>query len=421
MSAAIEGFAAPRFAAAQDAFAALFDEGLETGAAFSLTLGGEPVLDLWAGAADRDSSQAWTRDTLVPVFSTTNSLTLGGEPVLDLWAGAADRDSSQAWTRDTLVPVFSTTKVMTALVMAWLVEQGLLDYGQTVASLWPDFAQNGKGKITVVQALSHQAGLPGFRDEIAPSDWFDRDLIVEKLAVMASMWKLGEGSGYHPITFGFLADEITRRASGRSIGDILREEFSAPFGLDLWIGLPEREHGRVAALEKPKQFPEFGKRTPERFAAFIAPWASPGQRGAANWRKAEFPGANGHATARDLARLLGMIANGGELDGAQLLSPATLEQLTRERVHGPDRVLPFTLAFAAGLLRNLPGENIPGDPYGFYGPSPHAVGHSGWGGSCAFADPERGLSFAYVMNRQSHHLIGDPRPLRLIRAVYDSV
>jgi CubicO group peptidase (beta-lactamase class C family) len=381
VSISLEGFADPRFAAARDAFAALFDEELETGAAFALEVGGARVIDLWAGAASRET----------------------GAP----------------WARDTLVPVFSTTKALTALVMAWLVEQGALDYEQTVASLWPEFAQNGKAEITVAQALSHQAGLPGFRDEIQQSDWFDREGIAARLAAMAPMWPPGTASGYHPITFGFLADEIARRAAGRSVGAILREEFAGPFGLDLWTGLPDSEHGRVAELEKPNAFPEFGKRTPERFAAFIAPWAAPGQRGAANWRRAEFPGANGHATARGLARMLGIVATGGALDGRHVLSPATLAALTKIRALGEDLVLPFTLAFGAGLLRNLPGRNIPGEAFGFYGPSPHAAGHSGWGGSCAFADPSASLSFAYVMNRQSAHLIGDPRPMRLIRAVYD--
>src|SRR5690606_27005488 len=229
----VQGFCDPRFEGLRAAFAANFEEGLETGAAVALRVDGELVADLRAGAAKGESGAAWDEDTLVPVFSTT--------------------------------------KAMTALCMAWLVEQGMLDYEQTVASLWPEFAQNGKAQITVAQALSHQAGLPGFRDEIAQSDWFDRDLIVAKLAAMAPMWPPGTASGYHPITFGFLADEIARRAGGRSVGAILREEFAERFDLDLWIGLPESEHGRVAELEKPKHYPEFGKRTPERFAAFIAP------------------------------------------------------------------------------------------------------------------------------------------------------
>jgi CubicO group peptidase (beta-lactamase class C family) len=107
---------------------------------------------------------------------------------------------------------------------------------------------------------------------------------------------------------------------------------------------------------------------------------------------------------------MGVLANGGQLAGATVLSPAVLAQAVRERVFGPDKVLPFTLSWAAGLLRNR-GISI-------YGPGALAVGHSGWGGSCAFADPETRVSASYVMNKQSVHLLGDPRPLRLIEALY---
>jgi len=379
----IHGFADAQFARVRDAFAANFEEGLESGAAVAVRVDGEPVADLWAGTASRETGADWAEDTLVPVFSTT--------------------------------------KAMAALTIAFLVEQGMLDYGQTVASLWPEFAQNGKETVTVAQALSHQAGLPGITEQMDPADWFDWNAITARLAAQAPMWKLGEGSGYHPVTFGFLAGEIARRASGRSVGTILREEFAQPHGLDLWIGLPDEEHGRAAEMEKPKAIPNFGKVNPEKTAAFLSPWAAPGQRGAPAWRRAEFAGANGHGTARSLAHLMDLLSQKGALDGSQILSASTLGALTEERVRGQDRVLPYIVAFAAGLLRNLPGANKDQAPdWGFYGPSPNAIGHSGWGGSCAFADPDRGVSFSYVMNRQSAHLIGDPRPGRLIAALYES-
>jgi CubicO group peptidase (beta-lactamase class C family) len=107
---------------------------------------------------------------------------------------------------------------------------------------------------------------------------------------------------------------------------------------------------------------------------------------------------------------MGVVANGGVLDGQKILSLGTLGQLTRERVFGQDRVLPYRLSWGAGLLRNKGIE--------IYGPNERAVGHSGWGGSCAMADPERKVSAAYVMNKQSSWLIGDPRPVGLINAFY---
>lgn len=125
---------------------------------------------------------------------------------------------------------------------------------------------------------------------------------------------------------------------------------------------------------------------------------------------AEFPAANAHATAGALARLMSIYAMGGELDGHRFISDATLEALVEERVAGEDKVLPFDLSWAAGVMRNTRAQ--------LYGPVAETVGHSGWGGSCAFADPVNRLSGAYVMNRQQHFLAGDPRPMRLIEAVY---
>ena len=116
---------------------------------------------------------------------------------------------------------------------------------------------------------------------------------------------------------------------------------------------------------------------------------------------------------RDLARIMAVVANGGALDGRSVLSPGVLAQMLRERIHGRDKVVPFDISWGAGFTRNA-GLDI-------FGPNPAAVGHCGWGGSCAFADPATGISAAYVMTRQSPHLLGDPRALRLIAALYSAV
>ena len=184
-------------------------------------------------------------------------------------------------------------------------------------------------------------------------------------------------------------------------------------GLDLWIGLPDSEHARCAELMRPTAVPKFGAMNDAVKAAFMTKWAAPGGRGTADWRRAEIPSANGHATAPALARLMGALASGGELDGVQVLSPETMEKARAERIVGQDLVLPFTISWGAGFMRNTPNF--------FYGPTPDAFGHSGWGGSCAFADPSRGVSGAYVMNRQGTELIGDPRPVRLIQAAYEAL
>ncbi|HEV7385645.1 MAG TPA: serine hydrolase domain-containing protein, partial [Phenylobacterium sp.] len=225
----IAGHAPARFAAVKDVFAANFEAGEELGARFTLVEAGETVLDLWAGHADRARTRPFDDKTLVPIFSTT--------------------------------------KAIAALLVARLVDQGRLDYGQTVASVWPEFAAAGKASITVEQLLSHQAGLSGIPDPMDPALWFDWDAICAKLAAMAPLWPPGTACGYHPITFGYLAGEIFRRVDGRRMGAALREDLAGPFGLDLWIGTPDSEHGRVAELDRPKALPEFGEINAARRAA----------------------------------------------------------------------------------------------------------------------------------------------------------
>ena len=339
------------------------------------------------------------------------TLALEGEVVLDLHAGHADRGGTRPFGPDTLTPVFSVTKAIASLMLARAVDRGRLDYDKPVADGWPEFAQAGKAGVTVAQALSHQAGLPGFAEPMDPALWFEPDAIAAKLAAAAPMWPPGTASGYHPITWGYLAGEIFRRADGRTIGRALSEDLAGPFALDLHIGLPDALHPRVAEMVRPTAMPELGPITEPRRAAFLTKWASPSGRSSADWRRAEIPSANGHATAEALARLMAAVACDGELDGRMVLSRSAVDALRRERIAGDDLVLPFRLSLAAGLTRNDPAQR-------FFGPGPRTVGHYGWGGSCAFADPDQRLSGAYVMNKQSNVLVGDPRAVGLIEAAY---
>ena len=295
----IHGLCPPRFAAVKDAFAANFTDAPEG------------LNELAAGF----------------------SVCIDGETVIDLRAGWADTARTRPFGADTLVPVFSTGKAVMATLIALCVERGRLDYEQPVASYWPDFGQAGKEAVTVGQLMSHQAGLPGFDEPVEPSLWFDRAAVLERLCAQAPMWPPGTASGYHPITIGYLAGELFRRIDGRSMGTALREEFP---GLDLWIGLPEAEHGRVAQMRKPTAAPYLGEIDAVRRSAFLDKGSAPGGRGSTEWRMMEIPSANLHGTARDLARFM-IVAATGESGGRTVLSGRTLAQMRRERIAGPDR------------------------------------------------------------------------------------
>jgi CubicO group peptidase (beta-lactamase class C family) len=341
------------------------------------------------------------------------SVCIEGEVVIDLWAGHADTARTRPFAADTLVPVFSTGKAVMALMIAAAVERGLLAYEDRVADHWPAFGQAGKGQITVAQLMSHQAGLPGFVDTVDATIWFDRQAVLDRLCAQAPMWEPGAASGYHPITIGYLAGELFRIVDGRTMGAALRKDFAEPFGLDLWIGLPEAQHARVAQLRKPGAAPDLGVVDGVKRSAFLDKGSAPGRRGSSEWRTMEIPSANLHGTAPALARMLGVLANGGALDEHSILSPGLVAQATAERIRGLDRVVPFQISWAAGWMRN--------ETLSIFGPSPEAVGHCGWGGSCAMADAANRVSAAYVMTRQSPHLVGDPRAVRLMNALYSAV
>jgi CubicO group peptidase (beta-lactamase class C family) len=364
----VEGYVAPGFERVRDAFAAALPE--ELGAGF---------------AAVRD-----------------------GKVVVDIWGGWADRAQTKPWTRNTIAPVYSTTKGVSAIVLAMLAGQGLLDYEAPLAALWPAFAAHGKDKVTIAQTLAHQAGVPGFAEKIDPDLWLDPPACAEAIAALAPMWPPGSASGYHPLTWGYIAGEVARRASGRSLGAILREDICAPLGIDFQIGTPESEHSRCAEMKKPSRPGEFGEITPPRQAAFFRPWSAPA-RGSALWRKIEIPSANGHATALAVARLYEIYATGGMIGGARVLSQQSFDALTKRRWNGDDLVLPFNIDWRTGVI---------GNSNRIYGPNAEACGHSGMGGSAGFGDPIAGVSVGYVMNMQSHHIMGDPRALALIDALY---
>jgi CubicO group peptidase (beta-lactamase class C family) len=331
-----------------------------------------------------------------------------GDVLAHIWGGWADRAREARWTRETLTPVYSTSKAISSLVIARLAGQGALDFDAPLSALWPEFGAHGKDRVTIAEALSHQAGVPGFPDPIDPDLWLQAPALANALAALAPMWPPGTASGYHPLTWGYIAGEIARRADGRTLGVILREDICAPLGVDFHIGLPDSEHARCARITKPKRFADFGPMTPIKKAAFLTPWAAP-TRGGAEWRRVEIPSANGHGTALSVAQLCAALAQGGVIGGAEIISAAGMAGLATQRIAGRDLVLPFDLDWRSGVM----GNNL-----GFYGPNPKALGHSGSGGSCGFGDPALRLSAGYVMNAQSHHLIGDPRPRVLIDALY---
>ena len=348
-----------------------------------------------------------------------------GEMVVDLWAGHADAARTRAWDRDTIVNVYSTTKGMAAVCAHRLVDQGLLDLDAPVAKYWPEFAQAGKEQLPVRYLLSHRAGLPAVREFLPPGSLYDWDTMTAALAKQEPWWEPGSQHGYHALTYGWLVGEVVRRITGNSLGAYFREEVAEPLGLDFHIGLAAEHDARTAAMI-PAPIPKPGEGNPiaevlskpgsMQFKAFVmsADLMNPGHANTREWRAAEIPSANGHGTARALARVYGALARGGELDGVRVLSQPAIDQAIVEQSYGPDAVLLLPTRFGLGFMLTMPEMQL--------GPNERVFGHPGMGGSLGFADPDAGVGFGYVMNKMllPPDLI-DPRWPPLVAAVYESL
>ena len=350
------------------------------------------------------------------------AVTLDGRSVVDLWAGHADGARRTPWRRDTLVNVFSVSKALTTICALRLVERGRLDLDAPVARAWAEFAACGKDAITLRQILAHRAGLPAVRPLLPEGAMLDWPAVTAALASQAPWWTPGERHGYHVNTFGFLVGELVRRASGRSVGAVLRDEVAAPLAADVHVGLPRAQHGRVAEFVWTAALPP----TPPDPAALPEPlalqWCTymnpPGVSGSggwvnrADWRCGEVPSTNGHATARGIARVFAALAAGGCTGGVELLAPDTVAAATVEHSSGDDLVLQRPSRFGLGFQLTQPERPL--------GPSPRAFGHFGSGGALGFCDPDARLSFGYVMNHMGPRW-QNPRNAALIEAVYASL
>lgn len=347
MNASAQGFSAPQFA---------------------------PVRDLFDAMLDAD-----------PRYSAQLAVYVGGEQVLDLVGGP---DSAA----DSMTGVFSCSKGVSALAFGLLVQDGLVDLDATVASYWPEFAQQGKGAVTVRQLLSHQAGLVGVQGGFAMEEYNDLPAVADRLASMAPLWRPGSGTfGYHALTMGVFLEELCRRITGERLQDVYNRRIRAPFAADMFLGLPESEEPRF----RPVLFDE--QPAPD----FFEPGSIAGMSGNVqagnllelpNVRSVRAAGScsgAGVGSADGLARVYaGAITGIGEVPA--YLQPETIALMSQEQVWGLDRVFCEISSFAVTFMKANPRMDFG---------SAQAFGHDGANAALGFADPLYGVGFGYVPAR----------------------
>src|SRR2546423_7391113 len=288
------------------------------------------------------------------------SIWQNGKPVLDLHGGFKDARREKAWTDDTLVLIWSATKGIGSACLLHVLQEHKLDIEQRVGEFWPEFAQAGKEKITLAQLLSHQAGLAALDRKI---DILDYENVIDALEKQEPNWPPGSAHGYHARTFGFLLDELVRRISGTRMAEYWRKTFAEPLGLDLWIGLPEKENARVATMyapkvgkePEPKQFyRDVATRGTFAHKVFTSPY---GLNAVSEMNKPEIRAKpivslGGISSANSLAKCYAMLANGGQMEDRSFFSEQTMRWMTTGLTDGLDRVFQIPTAFSAGFMKD---------------------------------------------------------------------
>lgn len=369
----VSGFARPGYERVRDAFERSLAGGSGTGAAF---------------AAVRD-----------------------GEEIVSFWGGTADGTQGRPWAQDTVAGIFSGTKGLLAACVLLLTDRGLLDLGAAVCRYWPEFAVGGKSGIRVRDCMSHTARLPGITRPVTATEITDSAHMARVLASQAPSDDPRAALAYHPLTYGWICDELIRRADGRSAGEFFAGEFASPMSLDIWIGVPADREDRVARLELHRSWPEDSAASarardplwrainanPPVFDRVHFPWNTRA------YHAAGIPGAGGVASARSLARFYARLPD--------VLSPRALQIARTPLAAGVSALTGERMRFGAGFQLQVDGR---------FGPAGDAFGHAGAGGSLHGTWPEERIAFSYVTNLLRDDDRVYERAHSLLRALHES-
>lgn len=358
------------------------------------------------------------------------SIFRGGREVVSLCGGFCDASRSVPWRDETLALIWSATKGVAAACTLHAMQEAGADLHTRVADFWPEFAQSGKGALTLGHVLSHRGGLCAVDDTSA--NILDRESVVRAIEKQTPLRPIEAGPAYGPRVFGFLLDEILRRlAGGEALADYWRRVFAEPLGIDLWIGLPENLNTRVATILAPRA----GMLSPEEelfmrvfadvdslaYRAFSSPRGLSGisAMNSPEIRAISLPSMGGIASSHALSKFYALLASSGTWEGRAFFKKETLGWMSTPLAQGFDPVLQREMSFSAGFMMD-PIDESGSKIRSLLGPSRSAFGHAGRGGSLGFADPEREIGFGYAMNQMGAGVLPHERCGALVRAFYDT-
>ena len=362
----IQGFCEPGFEPLRDVFKAGFDSGIEKGASLAVTRNGETIVDLWAGYMDSEETRPWEEDTITFLASTS--------------------------------------KIIVSICALILIDRGKLDPDKPVVHYWPEFGQQGKGKVLVRQFFNYSSGVPGWEPKIPFTTVLDWQSAIQSLEEQSLWFEPGTRNAYHAETFGFLVGELIRRTSGLTPGKFLQQEVNSLIGTDFYIGTPKSELGRVAL---PIQGPEMERMfEPGSMGDRVLNTYLPPTYDDVNCLVNEIPGTNGMGNGRSIAQLGAIMANHGEFNGHRFLSKKTLDLALTEQSYRHDDAMDMLVRMGFGFGLNSAEFECPSDSCLHWG---------GMGGSFCIMDLASRTSLGYAPNQWLPGIHEDPRsdPIRL--------
>lgn len=382
--------------------------------------------------AAQEAVELWFHENFVQrgELGAAVSIWRDGTEVLNLVQGFTTRERTTPWTADTLVPVWSSTKGPAAVACLMALHEAGLPLDAPVAEVWPEFFLGGKDQLTFAELLSHRAGLCALSERVPI---FDYMAVIKALEQQIPLWPVGTTQAYHARTFGFLLDEIVRRITGAdTLGHYFDELFGRPLGLDFWIGLPEAEHHRVARIYPGKlnistadqaflkAFHVQGSVTQRTFASPVGLGAVQDFNQPHTWAQG-YASMGGVGSASGIAKFYAVLANGGKNRGEQIIPTWVLGALSTPLSQADDAVLCVPAAFSAGMMKDPVNAETGHKIRRMFGPSFAAFGHPGAGGSLAFADPDSGIAFSYVMNQMEVGVLPSDRATGLVEALFSAL
>ncbi|RAH67884.1 serine hydrolase domain-containing protein [Aspergillus aculeatinus CBS 121060] len=345
-------------------------------------------------------------------------VSIHGETVLDLWGGSTSTTPPAPWEETTLVPVWSLTKLITALSTLLLIDRGQLSATTAVSHYWPAFTASPR--IQVRHLLSHTSGLAGW-DSPGPtaSEILDVEACTARLIAQSPWWEPGTASGYHILSYGFLLGGLIRQFTGRGLSEFIHSELVVPLGAagGFFLDVPEREWARIAALVPP---PPAEWEMPVLQPGSVAARAISSAAGAVGvdspatpgFRHAEMGASDGFGNARAINRILEVVTLKGVVGGKRFLKEETVDLIFQEQVSGVDLVLGAPVTFGVGMAMARPSGPS-------WLPDGRRVGYwTGWGGSLALMDVERGVTVTYTMNKMDMGLAENERAREYVKAIY---